>query len=608
LVFALLAVLASCRSAPRAVPLQADPESRRALAGGVVVGGIDAYGAQVWRGIPYARPPLGELRWRAPQPPEPWTGTRDALAAPPACSQQPSVFGGIEATHGETTVGQEDCLYLSVYAPRFAPAALPGADARLPVMVWIHGGGNVAGHGGRYEGGNLAATEHVIVVTLNYRLGPFGWFRHAALRAGARDDDDRSGNFGTLDMIRALAWVQENVAAFGGDSTRVTIFGESAGGRDVFSLLLSPRARGLFQRAIVQSGGIATTPVEVAEGFADDTPPGLRNSSNEILLRLDRAQHAGRSRAEAKAALAARSPAAIASWLRGLSVPEILAAYHREEQEGLIDVPQLFRDGTVLAVDEPLETLRIGAYNAVPTIFGTNKDENKLFLALNKDFTWRLFGLVPVVRDRRMYEATARHMSRHWKALGADEPAALMQPKQGPNVFVYRFDWDEEPTVLHLVDVGKLIGAGHGIEIPFVFGHWDLGSQTTKLFRPSNEAGRVPLSRQMMAYWAEFARSGDPTNGGVASAPRWEPFDPAGGRFLVLDTTAGGGVRMASGTLTAQQVITDIEQDPELPTARDQCAVYRRLVEWGRGPTRAEYPALAHGACAQFPLPETAVQ
>jgi para-nitrobenzyl esterase len=182
-----------------------------------------------------------------------------------------------------------------------------------------------------------------------------------------------------------------------------------------------------------------------------------------------------------------------------------------------------------------------------------------------------------------------------------------MRAVQGSSVFVYRFDWDEEPTALGLVDVGKLVGAAHGLEIPFVFGHWDLGSQTKLLFAASNEAGRLPLARQMMGYWTEFARRGDPASGGRAGAPRWEAFAPDG-RYLVLDTPAGGGVRMESGSLTAAQVIADIARDPELPTAKDQCEVYRRLVEWGRDPTRAEYPTLASGACARFPLSERTVE
>ncbi len=465
-------------------------------------------------------------------------------------------------------------------------------------MVWIHGGGNVVGYAGRYDGGNLAATEHVIVVSINYRLGPLGWFRHAALRAGAVDDDDRSGNYGTLDMIRALAWVRDDIGAFGGDPGNVTIFGESAGGRDVFSLLLSPRAAGLFHRAVVQSGDTATTPLAAAESFVDATPAGERNSASEIVLRV---LAPGVPRAEARERLAALAPADVAARLRALPAGDLVRAYRTESQEGLIDVPQVFRDGAVLPAGDPLEAVRTGRYNRVPTILGTNKDENKLFLALNPEFTWRLLGLVPIVRDPLLYEATARHLTRHWRARGADEPAAAMRAVQGPSVFVYRFDWDEEPRVF-TVDVSRLLGAAHGLEIPFVFGHWDLGSQTGLLFSSANEPGRVELARKMMAYWAELARIGTPSGPATMSLPRWEPYALPDGRSLVLDTTAGGGVRMESGHVTTTEALAAVATDGTLATAAAKCAVYRSFVRWAHEPSAAQYPSMLGGACARYPL------
>ncbi len=597
----LVVLIAGCRAGAPEPPAVVDATGRRTLADGAVVGFTGRYGAHVWRGIPYAAPPLGPLRWRAPQPAHAWSGTREALTAPSPCMQMPSVFGGVESRERDVPVGSEDCLYLNVFAPRFAPEAVPQAGSRLPVMVWIHGGGNVVGHANRYDGGALATREHVIVVTINYRLGPFGWFRHAALRAGAADDDDRSGNYGTLDMVRALAWVRENVAAFGGDPDNVTIFGESAGGRDVFALLLSPRAKGLAHRAIVQSGGTGTTTLEEAESWVDAAPAGHRNSSQEILLRV--LGGAGKeSRTEAKRRIAALPAEQIAGRLRALAAADLLLAYHREAQEGLIDVPQLFRDGFVLPAGEPLEALRRGTYNRIPTIFGTNRDENKLFMALDPEFTWRLLGIVPVVRDPVRYEATARHLSRHWKARGADEPAGLMRAAQGPSVWVYRFDWDEEPTVL-TVDVASLLGAAHGIEIPFVFGHWDLGSQTSLLFSEANEPGRLALSGTMMRAWATFARTGDPNGDGPGIVGRWEPFVAPAGGALVFDTEAGGGVRMEPGTVTTAEALGGIEHDPALPSAQAKCDVYRQLMRWAREPSHDAYPTLVGGACARFPLP-----
>ncbi len=253
-----------------------DPASRRVTRSGTIVGFQADYGSHAWLGIPFARPPVGALRWRAPQPPEPWFGTREAMVFGSACAQ----LGG-----DGKQVGEEDCLYLNVYSPPFTEAEVPKEGARLPVMLWIHGGSNIHGKGDR-DGGNLAATQKLIVITTNYRLGPFGWFRHAALRGEDSNDLDRSGNFGTLDLIQALQWIHENVAAFGGDPGNITISGQSAGGANVFSLLLAPPARGLFHRAIVESGGPGTYPTAMGENFTDDAEPGHANSSNEVLVRL----------------------------------------------------------------------------------------------------------------------------------------------------------------------------------------------------------------------------------------------------------------------------------------------------------------------------------
>src|SRR5262245_8269705 len=233
------ALLAACGGPLKDARPSADASSQRALPAGDVVGFTGSYGDHAWRGIPYAEPPVGALRWRAPRPLPRWSGEREALVSGAPCPQIASVYSG--APRGKKDiVGSEDCLVLDVYAPRFARDAVPSGAAALPVMLWIHGGGNTIGSASFYDGGHLAAAENVVVVVVQYRLGALGWLRHAALRAEGGSDADRSGNFGTLDTIRALEWVRDNVAAFGGDPQRVTIFGESAGGNNVFALLLSP--------------------------------------------------------------------------------------------------------------------------------------------------------------------------------------------------------------------------------------------------------------------------------------------------------------------------------------------------------------------------------
>jgi para-nitrobenzyl esterase len=582
-----------------------DPTSRRTLSSGVVVGFQGRYGSHVWLGMPYAAPPVGVLRWRAPLPPQPWAGTREALQLGSACTQYASVFGGVTDARPGTPVGSEDCLYLNVYAPRFNESAVPTAAARLPVMLWIHGGGNTIGEAGFYDGGNLAATQNVVVVAVNYRLGPFGWLRHSALRNDGADELDAAGNFGTLDLVRALHWVRENIAAFGGDPDNVTIFGESAGGVNVYTLLLSPVAHGLFHRAVVQSGGLFMSTVTQAEHFTDDPESGATNSSAEMVARLLVQDGTARDRASAKARLQAMNAEEAAGYLRRKSTFEILGAYQPMSGAGMIDMPLVFREGTVLPVEDPRQRLaQAGGYNQVPVMIGTNRDENKLFMAADPALVRRILWIFPRVRDERRYNLSSEYLAKMWKATGADEPAAAMRAVQGPSVYVYRFDWDEEPTVLG-ADLSVMLGAAHAFEIPFVFGHFDLGRAGNMIFSEANAAGRQVLSTQMMSYWTEFAYRGAPGRGRDGQLLEWTPWDdraPSRPKFIVFDTPAAGGLRMANDALTRAAVLSAVDADPRLPTQRDKCAIFHDLARWSRGLPKEDYPTAGARGCADYPF------
>jgi len=589
---ALPILLGACGgSAPAAAP-EPDPATHRELAGGAAVGLGGSHGSHAWLGLPYARPPVGGLRWRAPRPPEPWEGPREALAFGSPCAQLPSPLGGVEGPEGRP-VGSEDCLYANVWAPAFAPEEVPQGEARLPVMVWIHGGGNTIGHGGLYDGGHLATRHDVVVVTLNYRLGPFGWLRHAALRSGDATAGDASGNYGTLDLIRALRWVRENIAAFGGDPGNVTVFGESAGGRNVYSLLLAPPAGGLFHRAISQSGSLrSSTPAE-GENFADAPEAGHESSASEAIVRM-RVGGGAAPAAAARAWLEETDPAAVASWLRGLETAEVMAAYRPASGFGMVDMPQLFRDGAVLPAERLDRALAAGRYHRVPAILGSNRDENKLFMAFDPEHAVRLAGFPVWLRDEAAYEREAGYRSRMWKAAAVDEPAAAMRGVQGPGVFAYRFDWDEAPKLLFL-DLPKILGAAHGFEIPFVFGHWDLGGSRGDVLFWGNDEGREALSAAMMSYWAEFAYAGDPGRGRQGEQPRWQPWgagpeDPA---VLLLDTPADGGVRMTAERQTVEGLVAEITADPGFADDTERCALLASLVPRTPQLTPARYAALS---------------
>jgi para-nitrobenzyl esterase len=472
-------------------------------------------------------------------------------------------------------------------------------------MVWIHGGGNTIGEAGFYDGGNLAVTERVIVVTTNYRLGPFGWFRLAALSGDGATELDRSGNFGTLDLIRALQWVKENISAFGGDPGNVTVFGESAGGTNTFTMLLSPQARGLFHRAIVESGGLWMSADARAENFADDAEPGDPNSSKEVLLRLLMNDHLAADRAAAKARLAAMKAADIERTLRTKSNYDILSVYKPMPGFGMIDMPKVFHDGVVLPQDEGLECFRRGDYAHVPVMLGTNRDENKLFMYGDPARVRRILWIFPRLRNERRYNLSAEYMAKSWKANGADEPAALMRAGGNPNVFVYRFDWHDEPTVLG-ADLSVILGAAHAFEIPFVFGHFNLGRQGNMIFTKENEPGRMVLASQMMSYWAQFAYTGAPGRGRDGKLPEWAPWDdssPSSPRFMVFDAPSAGAPHMSANAVTLAGVLAAVDADPRLPTQRDKCMVFHDLATWSANRfTKKDYPKAGQKGCADYPF------
>ncbi len=574
-------LLSACGLGSRPAPERhIDAATHRHTALGEVVGHAGSAGTHAWHGIPFAEPPVGALRWRAPRTAQPWTGVREALADPSGCAQPAPPIG--DTANADGSAGSEDCLYLDVFAPAFATDAVPQGAVRLPVMVWIHGGGNSIGDARLYDGGFLAAEQGVIVVAVQYRMGPFGWLRHAALRADSgASTEDQSGNFGTLDLIESLRWVQANIAAFGGDPARVTVLGESAGGRNTFTLLQSPLAHGLFQRAISESGGVRFDPVSKAENLTSDAEPGHENSSNELLLRLLEKHRGAKDRVAAQTLAASLAPSEIAAFLRERTPGEILAAYTGSRGMGMLNFPQIFSDGTVMPADAPELHFSAGRYNQVPVIAGTNRDENKLFMAFDPEYTRLWFRVLPSVRDEERYDRDAEYQALAWKLNGADDPARWMRGVQGPSVFAYRFDWDELDSFLW-VDWSRVIGAAHAIEIPFVFGTFDiplLGS----LFDEENLASRQQLSRAMMSYWAEFAAHGAPGRGSKGELPFWKAWDestPGSDRFVVFDSEAGGGIRMSADAITSTKLVERMLGDPRFASAEERCAFLVQLDGW----------------------------
>jgi para-nitrobenzyl esterase len=569
----------ACQQTPAPAPVVADPESRRSLPAGAVVGRSTPDGAHAWHAIPFAKPPVGALRWRAPEPLPPWQGVRQSLTPPGECVQYPMPF--VNEADLDVPVGSEDCLYLSVYAPRAAPDAVPAGRERLPVLFWIHGGANLTGTSATYDWSRYAAKHGVVVVATNYRLGPFGWFRHPALWADGDDAFDRSGNFGTLDLIRGLEWVRDNIGAFGGDPGNVMIFGESAGGNDVIALLLSPPAGGLFHRAISQSGGTWSASVAEAENWTDDPEPGRPFSAREFTARLVMADGLAADRGSAKAYVDGADPVALEAYLRGKSQDEIMAVLVDRSEVNMGSMPLTIRGGTVVAVGEMIDSFRAGNFHRVPTILGTNRDETKLFMMMSPEYTWKLFGLLPRFRDRNVYERDAEHASDAWKADGADQIAAAIESHGAGTVYGYRFDWDEEPSLMG-TDMGTLLGAAHGVEIPFVMGAPALGPLMSLLFGSERDLAEDPLSVAMGSYWAEFAKDGAPGRGTSGTLPLWSAWDSStddSPRFLIFDSAADGGIRMSSDYRTPKRIAERVFADARYEDDAARCEALVELVE-----------------------------
>ncbi len=545
--FALALCLAACGApAPEpAAPPKPAPETLRTTAEGDVVGFLNDDGVQIWRGVPFAAPPVGDLRWRAPRPPAAWKGWREALDYSAKCPQLTNVFNAADGVKPGALQGAEDCLTLNVYAPPKSTGS-----SKLPVMVWIHGGGNVWGSADQYDPSNLVANENVVVVTVQYRLGPLGWFAHEGIRGSAKTPLDAGANFGTLDLIAALQWVQGNIETFGGDPALVTIFGESAGGQNAASLVASPLAKGLFHRAIIQSGLFDSTPAARAENGAEEP-----NAAAKIAERL------GAKDADA---------------LRALSLEALYGAYELDAQ-GYLTLPLVIDDGVAL----PAAGLRAAiatkdGFNAVPVITGTNRDEMKLFQLVDPRLVNRWFGVLLTAKNQKFYDLLAAYQSRLWRIRSVDEPASAMTAAGHLDVYAYRFDWDEGGRFL-LTDLKKLLGAAHTIEIPFVFNRFQLlGRLDRVMFQEKDAAERDRLSRAIGAYWAEFARSGDPGTGGDAALPQWPRWRTGGGTLLRLDD---GATELLTGADSVDALVADLGADKAL-SPKEKAIVAEALGLW----------------------------
>ena len=465
--------------------------------------------------IPYAKPPVGDLRWKAP---------REILDSERVienkdnnfCIQEPSSMGG--APGEGILTGSEDCLYLDIKTPKKKSSEL------LPVMFWIHGGGNTSGLKDLYDYSTMVNRHDVIVVTINYRLGAFGWFTHPSIQ-GNQEGLDKASNFGTLDIIQALKWVNENIELFGGDSNNITIFGESAGGHNVLSLMVAPQAKGLFQKAISQSG--YTTSTSIQRAFAiEESHPTYDHTSNEVVKRLID-NHEDLSSGD------------IYKKLLELSAEEFFSEYSDKSN---LEVPLLTNDGIVI----PLEGLEKALSNSryvsdVPFMAGSNRDEVKLwigtaeyFVKLDYSFFGSILGIPRVtLKDEDAFEAFNYYRSQAWKVRGVIEPISSLNKVGSKNTYAYKFDWDDHRRFI-VADFKKLIGASHGTEISLITGNNKLVEGYGFLIYPAGPSKRF-ISKNMMLFWSNFAKDGKP--GPSTNGINWDSYNHSEGdkNFMILD-------------------------------------------------------------------------
>ena len=461
---------------------------------GGTVQGVASGNIASFKGIPFAAAPTGENRWRAPQPLRNWQGVRHADSFAPGCMQDPSMA----AMFGAPPALSEDCLYLNVWTPARAP------NEKLPVMVWIYGGAFSAGMTSipLYDGTHLAE-RGVVLVSISYRVGPFGFLAAPQL---AREGKG-TGNYGLLDMIAALQWVKKNIEAFGGDPSRVTIFGESAGGIAVSMLCASPQAKGLFQRAISESGGNFQPPKYANEGGQNGMPIKLAEKQGEQFLK-----DLGTTDVTAARTLSAET-------IQRAAGPSLSARFW-----------PVF-DGYVLPGDQ-YELYELDRFNDTPVLIGTNSDEGALFARpgvttasfisqVHDGYDQKAGAILeayPAANDTQA-AVSSKNLFRDTAFAWPTWAWARLQSRVGKNpAYVYYFD--------HRSALSP-DGATHGAEMPYVFGNLDPRQGTPT-------AAEATLSDRMMSYWVNFAKAGDPNGAGL---PAWPVFTENAQQVMYIDGT-----------------------------------------------------------------------
>ena len=497
--------------------------------------GIEATDLYVFKGVPYAEPPVGALRWRAPRDVEYLDAIIDATEFKNECVQpkdNSSIF------NRNLSTGDEDCLYLNIYVPKNQNSLNKN---KFPVMYWIHGGSNIWGAGSDYDFSNLATSQQVIVITINYRLGLFGWFA-SPFFAETAEGLDKSYNFGHLDIIKGLEWVNQNISSFGGDKNNVTIFGESAGGSNTLTMIASPLAEGLFHKAISQSGYVSSYSAEYAESISELSSKNIFAENIKYLTDSNE----------------------IVDYLQGLTQTEVYEKYIATAEKYVYPItPITIRDGIVIPNEGVYKALEKTDPSLV-VVAGTNKDEMNYWFVNSEYFYDTSFE---IRRTLKRSEANLRSWNKYrsaiWRYKGAEEPLRRMS-KSNDNLYSYRLDWDEEDDGI-FGDYSLFVGAAHGIDIPFIANSFDMEQIPwyikNILFPESTAEGRDALSALMMRYWGNIAKYGDPN---VFVPQKWEKFTASDNQMIILDNPQDPNFGMVTNPVMPKTLLKEIESDSAL--------------------------------------------
>ncbi|MET0961928.1 MAG: carboxylesterase family protein [Noviherbaspirillum sp.] len=539
-----------------------DPTGRVTLLGQVTgVNDTAVNGTLSWKGIPYAKPPVGALRWKAPVDPDAWTSARAAKSFAPACVQYGRIYGPganntWDATVGTTlnqAVGSEDCLYLNVWRPS-------NNTENLPVIVFYHGGSNVSGYTADpvYDGANLARTANAVVVTVNFRLGIFGFMNMPQLKTGDAAND--SGNFAILDSIKALQFINKNIASFGGDPNNVTIMGQSAGAINVYALLSSPQMASasprLFHKSAPLSGGLSLASNLPAGSIPTMSPASTYLLQGNALLKQMLIADGRATDATVDAYIASQTSAQLADFMRsrdsGLLLNVLLGKLAALGLSGSGPIP----DGTVVPTDA-IAAINAGNYVKGPVLASNTRDEGKLFpsflplvggtgnarivtdaqlvarqLNYNPDAApqvtieqWIAASYLPVNTPVSGFTARADELNRRFLLASNINILDTLKAKQ-PDVYYYQFNWDEEPAPWN-----DIYGAAHLFDLPFIFGNFGPSLMSNVMNSSANRGGRLDLSDAMMKSLGAFARTGNPNDASLGVTwPVWP-------RKLMFDAT-----------------------------------------------------------------------